>query len=110
MCPKCCISHEGAPYVARKGRHYNDKYELARTIFDEAIEEMEKLRLAPVTNLPKGMLRKVAVSMLSASFVGIIGWWLEEGMKHTSAQVTVWLRHFPSRGYLKSGPDQGFRL
>ena len=152
-------------------RHYRDKYELARAVFDEAIEEMdkqmgpprytyeqikaagppeplvrffeyiaansrlytvmmgsdgdpwftahmrahlgsmveqrilsrEKLRLASVTNLPKGMPRKVAVSMLAATFVGIISWWLEDGMKHTPAQMATWLRHVLMRGYLTGG-------
>ena len=150
-------------------RHYRDKYELARAVFDEAIEEMdremgpprytseqieaaagppeplvrffeyiaansrlytmmtgsdgdpwftahmrehlgsfveqriltrEKLRLASVTNVPKGMPRKVAVSMLAASFVGIMSWWLEDGMKHAPAQMAAWLRHALMSGYL----------
>ena len=155
-------------------RHYRDKYELARVVFDEAIEEMdkemgpprytyeqiseadtpeplvrffqyiavnsrlytvmmgsdgdpwftahmrahlgsfveqrillrEKLRLASVMNIPKGMSRKVVVSMLAASFVGIISWWLEDGMKHSPVQIAAWLRHVLMKGYLRGGPGK----
>jgi len=149
-------------------RHYKDKYELVRDIFDEAIEDLdkemgpphytykqveemppqsfihffeyiaansrlysammgsdgdpwfvshmrehlgtitehrilarEKLRIASVDDLPKGMPRKVMVDMIAASFVGIIGWWLEEGMKYSPAEMAAWSRHMMLSGYLR---------
>ena len=155
-------------------RHYRDKYELARAVFDDAIEDMdremgptrhtytqlkerelagpplpfthffehiaansrlytvmmgsdgdpwfvthmrehlgamaenrilarEKLRLASPKDLPAGMPRKVAVSIIAATVVGIISWWLEEGMKYSPEQVSAWMRHVLIRGYLTVG-------
>ena len=149
-------------------RHYKDKYELARAVFDEAIEDIdkglgpprytyeqieevgppqpfvrffeyiaansrlyrvmmgsdgdpwfvthmrehlstfveqrilarEKLRLASPKDMPEGMSRKVAVSITAACFVGIISWWLEDGMKHSPAQMAAWLRRIVLKGLL----------
>ncbi len=157
-------------------RHYRDKYELARAVFDDAIEEMdremgptrhtlkqikerelagpplpfahffehiaansrlytlmmgsdgdpwftahmrehlasmaekrfmarEKLRLASPRDLPPGMPRKVLVSIVSASMVGIISWWLEGGMKYSPAQVSTWTRHVLFKGFLAGSPE-----
>ena len=72
-------------------------------IVEQRILSREKLRLASPKDLPPGMPRKVAVSMLAASFVGIIGWWLEDGMKHSPAHVAVWLQHVLMRGFLTGG-------
>jgi len=159
-------------------RHYRDKYELARVVFDDAVEEIdremgptrhtykqlrerelagpplpfthlfehiaansrlytvmmgidgdpwfvthmrehlgamaerrmlarERLRLASPKDLPAGMPRKVAVSIIAATMVGIISWWLEDGMKYSPGQVSAWMRHVLMKGYLTggSGPE-----
>lgn len=158
-------------------RHYRDKYELARAVFSDAIENMdremgpprhtfgeisklveetgpsqsyvhlfehiaansrlftimmgsdgdpwfaahmrehlgaigeqrflarEKLRLASSRDLPAGMPRKVAVGMIATTFVGIISWWLEDGMKYTPVQMAAWLQHIMMKG-LFGGSDR----
>ncbi|HTZ51029.1 MAG TPA: hypothetical protein VMF68_05205, partial [Spirochaetia bacterium] len=57
----------------------------------------EKQRLASPKDLPAGMPRKVAVSIMAAT---VVSWWLEEGMKFSPEPVSAWMRHVLIRGYL----------
>jgi len=75
------------------------------SITEQRILAREKLRLASPKDLPQGMPRKVAVSMIAASIVGIISWWLEDGMKHSPALMAAWLRNIMLKGYL-GGSDR----
>jgi hypothetical protein len=43
-------------------------------LLGQRILAREKLRLTSAKDIPKGMPRKVAVSIIATSFVGIINW------------------------------------
>jgi len=72
---------------------------------EQRILAREKLQLVSPKDLPKRISRKVAVSVIAASFVGIVSWWLEDGMKHSPEQVAAWMRHL-MKGHLMGGPGK----
>ncbi len=76
-------------------------------IAERRILAREKLRLTSAKDLPKGMPHKVAVSIIATSFVGIINWWLEDGMKYSPAQMAAWLQHILLKGYLGNSDKAG---
>jgi len=71
---------------------------------EQRILSREKLRLASPKELPPGMPRRVMVSIMAATWVSIISWWLEDGMKYSPAQVAAWTRHVLIKGYLTGSP------
>ena len=87
------MGSDGDPWFASHMREH------LSTVGEQRIRARERLRLASPTDLPKRMPRRVAVSIIATTFVGLISWWLEDGMKYSPTQMAAWLQHVIMNGF-----------